>query len=91
MEKKKLWIQIFLDNGLEMADVHMRYIFVDTIESRGLGEVVEEGTSADGLELIVTYPANENVQPSIVELLNSFRFTNYKMEELDDENDSVDE
>ena len=35
------------------VDLSVRHTLVDTIEARGIGQVVEEGTGMDGMEVVM--------------------------------------
>ncbi|MEO1254861.1 MAG: hypothetical protein AAFY41_08255 [Bacteroidota bacterium] len=47
-----LHILIPFDSSIEI-DLSVRYTLVDTIEDRGIGRVIEEGTGEDGMHVIV--------------------------------------
>lgn len=48
-------IVIPVEGGVE-TDLSLRYLLVDTIEDRGVGSVLEEGTGEDGMHVVVQLP-----------------------------------
>jgi len=82
MKIKTLLIEIYLSNHIKKTDLDLRHVLVDTIESRNLGEVVEETSSPEALEVVIEHPANKNIEQPVKDILLSLGFDSFKMEYL---------
>ena len=87
LKAKTLLIEIHLDKLIAKSDVELRRLLVDTIESRNLGEVVEETSSAEMLEVVIEVQENESIDDDLGSLLVSLGFTNYKIEDITEEDE----
>jgi hypothetical protein len=79
---KTILIEIFLDNEIGKSDLEFRQIIVGTIEERGLGEVVEETSSANILEIVIEVEESKEIKEDLKSLLFSFGFTNYRIKNI---------
>ena len=53
MDKQTLFVEIFLDDQLTKADLKLRHILVETIEDRNIGDIIEETSSDEKLEVVI--------------------------------------
>jgi hypothetical protein len=83
--KKTFLIEILLDKNITKSDLDLRNLLVDTIESRDLGEVVEETSSSDMPEVIVEVFGNERIQNDLQNLLISLGFNHYNIQDISNE------
>jgi len=79
---KTVLIEIYLNNTIEKSDLEFRKIIVDTIESRGLGEVVEETSALNMLEIIIELEENKDIKRDLESLLFSLGFTNFIIQDI---------
>lgn len=79
---KTLLIEIYLNNTIEKSDLEFRQIIVGTIESRGLGEVVEETSAPNMLEIVIEVEENKEIKDDLESLLLSLGFVNFKIEDV---------
>jgi hypothetical protein len=84
---KTLLIEIHLDKYITKSDVELRKLLVDTIESRGIGEVVEETSSKDMLEVVIEILGNEKTEDDLGSLLVSLGFNNYQIKDISNDDD----
>ena len=73
-------VQIFLDDNLKKSDLDLRHILVDTIENRNLGEVIEETSSSEELEVIIEHSSDNDISRAVKDCLIYLGFNDYKME-----------
>lgn len=79
---KTVLIEIYLNNTIEKSDLEFRQIIVGTIESRGLGEIVEETSSPNMLEILIEVEENKEIKNDLESLLLSLGFVNFKIENI---------
>lgn len=79
---KTVLIEIYLNNTIEKSDLEFRQIIVGTIESRDLGEVVEETSASNMLEIVVEVKENKEIKKDLESLLFSLGFVNFKIHDL---------
>lgn len=82
MKTKTLLIEIHLDKNITKSDLDLRHILVDTIESRDLGEVVEETSSPEMLEVVLEVSENEKIEDDLQGLLISLGFNHYNIQNI---------
>lgn len=87
MKTKKLLIEIYLDRNITKSDLELRHLLVDTIESRGLGEVVEETSSSEMLEIVIEVSGNKKIEDDLKGLLTSLGFSQYKIQDISNEDE----
>lgn len=58
MKIKTLLIEINLDRHISKSELSLRQLLVSTIENRELGEVVEETSSAEMMEVVIEVSSN---------------------------------
>ena len=75
-----LLIKIHLDKNITKSDLDLRHLLVETIEGRDLGEVIEETSSAEMLEIIVEVPSERKIEDNLKSLLISLGFNNYNIQ-----------
>ena len=79
---KTTLIEIYLDNSIEKSDLEFRQFIVDTIESKGLGEVVEETSSQYMMEIVVETEGNKEIKPDVKSLLLSLGCANFNIKDI---------
>lgn len=79
---KTILVEIYLNNALEKSDLEFRQIIVGTIESRGFGEVVEETSTSNVLEIVIEVEENKEINEELESLLLSLAFVNFKIQEI---------
>lgn len=79
MKTKTLLIEIHLDKNITKSDLELRYLLVATIESRKLGEVVEETSSPEMMEVVIEVSGNKKIEDDLKGLLTSLGFSQYKI------------
>jgi hypothetical protein len=79
---KTILIEIYLNNTIEKSDLEFRQIIVGTIESRGLGEVVEESSAPNMLEIVIEVDENKAIKKDLESLLLSLGFNNFKIQNI---------
>ncbi|KQB41124.1 hypothetical protein [Flavobacterium aquidurense] len=79
---KTVLIEIYLSNNLEKSDLEFRQIITGTIEERGLGEVVEETSASNMLEIVIEVEENKEITEDLEGLLLSLGFTNFKIQDI---------
>lgn len=87
MKTKTLLIEIYLGKRIERSDLELRHLLVDTIESRNLGEVVEETSSPEMLEVVVEVPGRKKVENDLQSLLASLGFDHYNIQDISGNDD----
>jgi len=87
LKLKTILIEIYLDKDLIKSDLDLRHLLVATIESRDLGEVIEETSSSEMLEVVLEVSENKKIGDDLKGLLNSLGFNQYKIEEIPNENE----
>ena len=79
---KTVLIEIYLNNTIEKSDLEFRQIIVGTIESRGLGEVVEETSAPNKLEIVIEVEENKEIKEDLKSLLLSLGFVNFRIKDV---------
>lgn len=79
---KTVLIEIYLDNTLEKSDLEFRQIIVGTIEKRGIGEVIEETSAPNMLEIVIEVENNKEIKDDLESLLLSLGFVNFKIQDV---------
>jgi len=79
---KTLLVEIYLNNTIEKSDVEFRQIIVGTIERRGLGEVVEETSAPNMLEIAIEVEENKEIKEDLESLLLSLGFINFRIQNI---------
>lgn len=79
---KTVLIAIYLNNIIEKSDLEFRQIIVGTIESRDLGEVIEETSAANMLEIVIEVEESKEIKEDLESLLLSLGFVNFKIEDV---------
>jgi hypothetical protein len=79
---KTVLIEIYLSNTLEKSDLEFRQIITGTIESRGLGEVVEETSASNMLEIVIEVEEGKEIKEDLESLLLSLGFVNFKIKDI---------
>ena len=79
-----LHIIVPFDSSVE-TDLSMRYTLVDTIEDRGIGYVIEEGTGEDGMHVMVQVEGDRKTKESeLYSLIKSLGLGNASINEIVD-------
>jgi hypothetical protein len=86
LKTKRLLIEIHLDQSISKSDLHLRYLLVDTLESRGIGEVTDETSSSNMLEVVINVLEENHIQ-SIPELLISLGFNDFNIIDISEDDD----
>ena len=79
---KTFLIEIYLSNIIEKSDLEFRQIITGTIESRGLGEVVEETSASNMLEIVIEVESDKEIKEDLESLLLSLGFANFKIQDI---------
>ena len=79
---KTFLIEIHLDENITKSDLELRHLLVDTIESRNLGEVVEETSSSEMLEVVIEVSEREQIADDLQGLLTSLGYSNYNIQDI---------
>jgi hypothetical protein len=79
---KTVLVEIYLNNTIEKSDLEFRQIIVGTIESRGLGEVIEETSALNMLEIVIEVEENKEIKSDLKSLLLSLGFVNFKIQDV---------
>ena len=82
MKTKTLLIIIHLDKNITKSDLDLRHLLVDTIENRSLGEVIEETSSPEMLEVVIEIPGKKKIEEDLKSLLVSLGFNNYEIQDI---------
>ena len=82
MITKTLLIEINLDKHITKSDLDLRRFLVETIEGRGLGEVVEETSSPVMLEVVIKVSRNKKIEDDLKGLLISLGFNNFNIQDI---------
>ncbi|HUH17864.1 hypothetical protein [Albibacterium sp.] len=85
MKIKTLLIEIHLDKSNIKSDLDLRHLLVDTIEGRNLGEVIEETSSPEVLEVVLEVSGNKIIEDELKGLLTSLGFNQYKIQDISNE------
>ena len=79
-----LHILVPFDSSVE-TDLSVRYTLVDTIEDRGIGYVIEEGTGEDGMHVMVQVEGDRKTKESeLYSLIKSLGLGNASINEIVD-------
>ena len=79
-----LHILVPFDSSVE-TDLSVRYTLVDTIEDRGIGYVIEEGTGEDGMHVMVQVEGDRKTKESeLYSLIKSLGLGNASIDEIVD-------
>ena len=73
MKIKTLLIEIHLNKNIAKSDLDLRRFLVDTIERREMGEVVEETSSPEMMEVVIEALWDEKIEADLQELLISLK------------------
>jgi hypothetical protein len=57
--------------GITRPDFSIRYILADTIEQRGLGEVIDEGSGVGFMDICIKLSPGDTREAEIISLLES--------------------
>lgn len=77
-------ILIPFDRDIDV-DLTLRHILVDTIEERGIGKVINEGTNSEGFHLIIEVSEKYEIsKDKIVILMKSLGLTGFSILEIED-------
>jgi hypothetical protein len=87
LKTRTLLIEIHLDKNITKSDLELRHLLVDTIESRDLGEVVEETSSPEMLEVVIEVSGNKKIEEDLKGLLISLGFNQYKIQDISSEDE----
>jgi hypothetical protein len=87
LKTKTLLIEIHLDKNITKSDLELRHLLVDTIESRNLGEVIEETSSPEMLEVVIEISGNKKIKEDLKGLLISLGFNQYKIQDISNEDE----
>ena len=79
---KTVLVEIYLNDTIEKSDLEFRQIIVGTIESRGLGEVVEETSAPNMLEIVIELEGSKEIKDDLESLLLSLGFVNFKIQDV---------
>jgi hypothetical protein len=79
---KTLLVEIFLNNVIVKSDLEFRQIIVGTIENRGLGEVVEETSAPNMIEIVIEVMKDREIKKDLESLLLSLGFNNFKIQNI---------
>ena len=77
MSSEAIFIRVEFPEGISKEKLELRYILADTIENRGIGNVIEEGSGEDFIELIVDVEQVENPMEKISSILLSLGLTDF--------------
>ena len=86
MKAKTLLIVIHLDKNITKSDLDLRHLLVGTIENRNLGEVVEETSSPEMMEVAIEVSGENKIEDDLQSLLISLGFNDFSIQEIN-END----
>jgi len=81
LEIKTLLIEIRLDEHISKSDLSLRHLLVSTIEKRELGEVVDETSSAEMMEVVIEVSSNR-IKDDLKNLLISLGFNDYRITDI---------
>ena len=84
MSGRTLLIEIYLDKDISGFDLDLRHLLVDTIGSRQLGEIIDETSSPEMMEVVLNVMRNEHIEDNLKVLLNSLGFNNYTIKDITD-------
>ncbi len=87
MKTSTLLIKIHLDKNITKSDLYLRHLLVNTIEKRGLGEVVEETSSPEMMEVVIELSRNKKIKDDLEGLLISLGFNNYNIQDISIDDD----
>ena len=79
---KTVLIEIYLSDDLDKSDLEFRQIITGTIEERGLGDVAEETSALNMLEIVIEIEDNKEIKEDLGSLLMSLGFVNFKIEDI---------
>lgn len=82
MDTKTILIKIYLDDKIIEADISLRHLLVESIESRALGNVIEETSSLTMLEVVIETAINREIGGDLRSLLLSLGFNNYSIQNI---------
>lgn len=85
MKLRTLLIEIYLDKNITKSDLDLRHLLVATIESRDLGEVVEETSSPEILEVVLEVSEKKKIEDDLKDLLGSLGFNEFKIQDISNE------
>jgi hypothetical protein len=71
-----LTIRIVLESPLSDIDLKLRHTLADTLEDRGIGEVVDEGSCQNYMEIALSIDPSEHKESSVRSLLQSLGLFN---------------
>lgn len=72
MSKKNLKIIIDLEHNVNQYDLNLRNTISDTLEDRGIGEVWDEGSGENFLEINMELEGTGNIRKEVESILKSF-------------------
>lgn len=87
VKTKTILIEIHLDKNITQSDLELRHLLVATIESRDLGEVIEETSSPEVLEVVLEVSGNKIIEDDLKGLLTSLGFNQYKIQDISNEDE----
>jgi hypothetical protein len=87
LKTKTLLVEIHLDKNIIKSDLDLRHLLVDTIEGRNLGEVIEETSSPEVLEVVIEVSGNKKIEHDLNGLLISLGFSQYKIQDISSEDE----
>jgi hypothetical protein len=79
---KTLLIVIHLDPNIIKSDLELRHFLVDTIESRGWGEVIDETSSPKMMEIVLEVSKKKKVEDDLQDILIALGFNNYDIQDI---------
>jgi len=82
MKTKTVLIEIRLDKDITKSDLDLRNLLVETIESRNLGEVIEETSSPSMLEIVIEISREKKINDNLRDLLISLGFNDYNLRDI---------
>ena len=82
MKTKTLLIEIRLDKNITKSDLDLRRFLVDNIVSREMGEVVEETSSSEKMEVVIEALWDEKIEADLQELLISLGFNDCNIQDI---------
>lgn len=85
MKVKTLLITIYLDPWITKSDLVLRHLLVDTIEARGVAEVIEETSSYEIIEVVLEVSVNKKIESDLKDLLDSLGFSQYEIRDISNE------
>jgi hypothetical protein len=65
----------------------LRHFLVETIEGRRLGEVVEETSSSEKMEIVVEVSGRKKIEEDLRNLLISLGFNDYHIQDISTDNE----